>query len=212
MAAPKLLIPYSDYQRIFKVMYSVLDGRAIVESSCIFFSFAGAAILKRFYGLDANPVAGAALYCVDTADAFVVTFGRFENDILVSSQDAFHAWVECDGYAIDFMAPLFVDSMASRGVIRKIPRKMFQKPLATTAANYIDLAREGSFVLQPDLATTADVAKTFFSRHAGSDLANVCMEWYARPPKRIPEVLTMADDRGELTKLRLHGPEISGVW
>jgi len=48
---------------------------------------------------------------------------------MVADSHAFHAWVEVEGHAIDFMAPLFTDAAQEEGLAR-VPRRMFQRPLA----------------------------------------------------------------------------------
>jgi hypothetical protein len=42
---------------------------------------------------------------VDEQRANVVVYGRDENGIFANNETAFHAWVECDGWLIDFTAP-----------------------------------------------------------------------------------------------------------
>lgn len=212
MPPPKLLLPFADYCRIFRVIYSVLDGRAHTHRACIFFAVAGTLLLRRHYRLKALPVAGAAAYMVDASKALVATFGQFEDDMLVATPDAFHCWVECDGYAIDFMAPIFRENLNGAGIMEAIPRRMFQRPLAEMAVSSHELTADGAFSLFPDQKRTMDVIESFEAKHSSGDLANICAHWYRRPPKRIPQTLDMANDLGTIQRLSLQGPEISGVW
>jgi hypothetical protein len=49
-------------------------------------------------------------------------------------------------------------------------------------------------------------------RPANTDLMKVCLEWYRRPPKSLPSNIGMRDDLGNIFKLELHGPRVTGVW
>lgn len=212
MPPPKLLLPFADYCRIFRVIYSVLDGRANTHRACIFFSIAGTLLLRRHYKLNALPVAGAAAYMVDSSKALVATFGTFNDERLVATPDAFHCWVECDGYAIDFMAPIFRENLDAAGIAQSIPRQMFQRPVVEMAETSDGLTYDGAFSLFPDQKRTMDVIDSFEAKKSSGDLANICAYWYKRPPKRIPQTLEMANDLGQVERLILQGPKISGVW
>lgn len=212
MPPPKLILPFADYCRIFRVIYSVLDGRAHTHRACIFFAIAGAIVLRRHYKLSALPIAGAATYLVDVETAFVATFGKIEDDMLIATPEAFHCWIECNGYAIDFMAPVFRENLQAAGFPHAIPRKMFQRPLAEMASTSAALTHEGAFTLFPDRERTQAMIENFDRKAESGDLANICAHWYRRPPKRISETLDMASTGGAVTRLTLHAPEVSGVW
>jgi len=149
---------------------------------------------------------------VDGESSLAATFGKLESDILVATPEAFHCWVECNGYAIDFMAPVFRENLQAAGIQHPTPRRMFQRPLAEMAPSSAELSKDGSFSLFPDRERTQAMIESFEQRLESSDLANICTHWYRRPPKRIPEVLDMGSNDGRITRLTLHGPEISGVW
>jgi hypothetical protein len=210
--APKLLVPFADYSRIFRVIYSVLDGRAHTHRACVFWANTGAKMLKDHYKLPAVPIAGAAVYYLSDAEALAATFGEFKDGDLVSTPEAFHCWVECGDYALDFMAPVFHENMRSSGYASTIPRRMFQRKLSHMADSAAGLTHEGAFHLRPSVEQTESMLRSFGSKFAPSDLANICSYWYRRPPKPIPKTLDMQDDLGNVTKLELHGPEIVGVW
>jgi len=212
MPPPKLILPFADYCRIFRVIYSVLDGRAHTHRACIFFAVAGAIILRQHYKCRALPVAGAAAYMVDADTSLVATFGKIEDDMLIATPDAFHCWIECDGYAFDFMAPVFRENLQAAGIPHAIARRMFQRPLAEMASLSAELTCEGAFSLFPDSERTQAMIESFDAKASSGDLANVCSHWYRRPPKRISETLNMANDLGKVIRLNLHGPEVSGVW
>ena len=212
MTKPKLLLSLLDYQRIFRMIYTVLEDRATTHRACIFFALVGAAILRQHYKLNAFPIAGAAAFAVNADDSFVATFGRVEKGDLICATDAFHCWVDCDGFAIDFMAPIFQESFRASGHNATIARRMFQRRLTLMAPNLEELTHEGAFLLRPDAEHTKSVIGDFSTKHANTDLANICLYWYKRPPKRVAETLDMQDDLGNVTRLKLHGPEITGVW
>ena len=63
---PRLVIPLLDYQRIFRVINSVVTSLGNDSNeNCLFFSVAGAAILQRFYGKEARVLVGtrSAIFC-----------------------------------------------------------------------------------------------------------------------------------------------------
>src|SRR5438128_1410751 len=115
------------YSRIYEVIYSVLQGTGNrTPRSCMFFSQAGAQIMRQHHGLNARAVAGGAVYRVEPETA--ATFGRVTQDNRLDEFDqaAFHCWVESDGVAIDFMAPVFRENLHGSGHESSAPRKMFQ--------------------------------------------------------------------------------------
>jgi Protein of unknown function (DUF2026) len=212
MPNPKLPIPFADYCRIFQVIHSVLDGRANVSGSCMFFAATGAMILKAHYKIGSWPVGGAAAYMLDAKASLVATFGKIEHNMLVSAPDAFHCWVQCGGYAIDFMAPLFPDKLKAAGISAPISRKMFQRPLTDMASSFQDLAHEGAFALLPDARRTRAIPEYIEANACAADLAHICCHWYRPPPERISETLDIVDNIGQLEHLQLSGPRITGVW
>ena len=212
MSPPKLLLPFADYCRIFHVIYSVLDGRVHTHKACIFFAVAGAIVLRQHYQLKALPVAGAAAYMVDSDTSLVATFGKIEDGMLISSAEAFHCWIQCDGYAIDFMAPVFRENLQTARLSSPIARKMFQRPLDEMAKSPAELDFDGAFSLFPSSERTQAMIKNFEAKASSGDLANVCSHWYRRPPTRISGTLDMANDLGKVERLTLHGPEVSGIW
>src|SRR4051812_45150367 len=86
----KAVLPFADYCRIFRVIYSVLEGSgAKTPRACKFFAVAGALILRNHYKLDALVMAGAAAYAVGRSpinnDVRIATFGHEENGQLLCS-------------------------------------------------------------------------------------------------------------------------------
>lgn len=201
-------LPLADYQRIYQVIYSVLtaaEGRA--HRACSFFSVVGVTLLRDHYKLEATISAGLAVYQL-TPDN-VLFFGRREGDRLVADGDAYHAWVEVDGFAIDFMAPLFADVAREEGMPRA-PRRMFQKSLAAMKG-LDEVSAPGDFMLQHEKQTASDVIDHFGARAGHFDLMKVCQTWFERPPRQLRQ-MGMADSDGGRTMLTLRAPAIEGVW
>lgn len=212
MASSRLAIALPDYERIFRVIYSVINEHANAPHACIFFASVGAAILELKYKIKARPVAGAAAFGVDSKSAMVSTFGQVVGDELVSNETAFHCWVQAGDIVIDFMAPLFKESLRSYGHDVDVPRRMFQKPIAEMASSVHELHREGSFFLCPNLQLTMDLLQSFAAKPTNGDLANVCLAWYTKPPKKLAADMGMRDDEGRTYFLKPTGPIVSGVW
>jgi hypothetical protein len=213
MAAQHTVIPFPDYQRIFDVTFSVLDERAHTAHACVFFALIGAMILNEKYRIAATATAGAAAYLVDARSdpKNVSLFGRFENEELVSADDAFHCWIEANGVVVDFMAPLFEESLRSVGSKISVPRRMFQRPKSQMARSFSEMRDEGDFLLQPNGMLSKQLFQAFAARPGSVDLLHVCLTWYTRPPKPLPR-MAMHDDIGEVYPLNLKGPAIDGIW
>jgi hypothetical protein len=176
------------------------------------FAMAGAMMLRTHYKAEAWPVAGAAAYMLDRQTSIVATFGKIEKNFLVSAPDAFHCWIQCNGYAIDFMAPVFPETLKAAGVSARIARNMFQRPIADSARFVPDLVDDRAFALLPDVGRTRAIFEYFEAHACAFDLVHICCEWYRPPPKRISETMDIADDLGRIERLRLGGPTVTGVW
>lgn len=206
-------LPLADYLRMHNVMRGVLDSvDAHTAHACLFFSVAGATLLREFYKKEAQPVIGAMVLLVDNDQRNALTFATLEDGRLVSTKAAFHAWVECAGYAIDFMAPLFPANCAAAGHPFMAPSRMFQKRLEAMAPSHEHLDKAGDFhvVRNPELA--AELLQSFYKKPAGSDLVNICTHWYRRPPYAIAPQMTMGDDLGRLIRIQLANSPVSGAW
>lgn len=218
MKQPKLPLSFADYQRLHRIIVTVLNNvDASTVNACIFFSMAGAYILNKEYGLDANVRCGSAFFRVDDAANFVMAFtdtDAFENDEIASHNKAFHAWIECDGFVVDLMAPIFRENIISRVPDTKLrlPRKMFQKPKAAMAESPFELNKEGDFYLQTNPELTMELHRTFMGRAQNGDLVDVCRHWFKRTPKTIPAELEMGSNDGIVTRMRLVVTELVGKW
>jgi hypothetical protein len=102
--------------------------------------------------------------------------------------------------------------MKARGYNDAVPKRMFQKPKHKIADSVHDLQHEGAFFLTPNPSLAIELFQAFMQRPANTDLMKVCLEWYRRPPKSLPSNIGMRDDLGNIFKLELHGPRVTGVW
>ena len=212
MATPRLVIPMPDYERIFRVIYSVLEEHAHTPHACIFFTLIGAAILETKYKIKAHPVAGAAAIAVHAPTGTVSMFGKIVDNDLVSDPEAFHCWIQAGDVVLDFTAPLFKESLQTYGHNIPVPRRMFQKPLQEMSPSIHDLRGEGAFYLRPSPGLALDLFSSFTERHMNTYLANVCMTWFTKPPKPLPTDMGMADSDGNQYYLRPKGPQLTGAW
>lgn len=208
-ARPPLALP--DYQRIYQVAYSVLEtsGIAVTHRACIFFASVGALLLREHYKLRATISAGCMALMVDEAKANVVLYGRDEDGVFVSDEEAFHAWVECDGWLIDFMAPILRESLQADGRDWQVPRRLLQKPLQQGTKDPREIQRIGEFYLRHDGALAARLLEKQTVQF--QDLVATCRAWFRRPPKPLP-ALMLTDTHGPTRKLVLHAPSIDGIW
>jgi hypothetical protein len=214
MKTAPLVIPLPDYERIFRVIHAVMTtAGANVPKSCIFFSIAGSYFLNKVYKIQAQVVGGAALYCLDESTQFVSVIGGMRDDRPYSDKDTFHCWVQTKTHAIDFTAPIFREQLAAAGYpgAAKIPRWMFQRPLAEMQEKE-PLRANGDFDLWPNAELTEHVVNKFFKTHMGPDLLNVCESWFRKPPKKMAETLGLADSQGPTKLLRLSPLRIDGAW
>lgn len=213
MVVGRVPVGVADYERIFRVAYSVLQSvEARTPRACIFFSMVGAAILAKFYKKRAMLVAGAAFYRVDDTTNTVMAMGSVMDGVPSSSKAAFHCWLQCEGYAIDFMAPIFGETFALDGHAISFSARMFQKPLVKMSATPASLEREGDFYLQPNVGLTQELFNPSNRKIAEYDLVDVCLYWYRRPPKQIEPKIEMTDDLGDRTTIQMSGPRLAGIW
>jgi hypothetical protein len=214
MPVPLPPIPLADYQRIFRVLKSVLDGAdAKTAHACIFFSVAGAFLVEQVYKKRCQPIAGAAFYRVDDQAGKVLSFvDRHANHDDLSSSKGFHCWLLCDGYIVDFMAPLFRESLQAIGLTGNCSRKMFQKPLRAMTDSPLLMCKPGDFYMLPNVELTRKTLDEFYASDEANDLLNICMHWYKKPPKKIDRQLSMQSNDGEITHMTLSELSVVGAW
>lgn len=204
------LLPLPDYQRIYQVIYSVLEASEVARThrACILFTIAGTLILREHYKLPATISAGLMGMMVDEKSSTVAMYGRM-GDEPESDRQAFHAWVECQGWLIDFMAPIMGMAFKEDGYPLNLPRWMLQKPLAEQKSDISELQKAGDFYLEHDPALAASLIDA--QPVIAHDLANVCLEWFRRPPRTLKK-LALGGNTGIPKQLVLSAPSINGVW
>lgn len=218
MKPSKPVLSFLDYQRLYRVIATVLNSvDAHTAHACLFFSIAGAFILDKTYGLDARPLCGSAFYRVNDADGYTLAFTKMEGfaeGFVDSDDEAFHAWIECNGTVIDLMAPIFRENLISRQpqTNLQLARKMFQKPASTMAASPFELKREGDFFLQVNRSLTNELIQYFMSKPFNGDLVGICHHWYRPTPKPIPAKLGMGSNDGTQQLMVLDRTELVGIW
>lgn len=209
-AAPKLQLTLPEYNRIYEVIYSVLEGRANTPFACMFFATVGALILNEHYKIASRPVAGAFLLCVDPTPS-VISIAKNEDGLITSDLDGFHMWIQTQTHVIDFMAPILNESIEGKGYRKTVPRKMFQRPLSSGAESIKELRAPGDYFTLPNIELTNERVQTFMDRPTYMDLLGAANRWFKKHPKKLDD-LSLLNALGEVHKLTLSAPSISGAW
>ena len=177
-------IKLKEYERIHQIIKSIILGEcADPLVSCTFFAFYGAYVLKKHYKLKAEVKVGLAAYHVGV-NCDAILFGEKIGDEVTSSITGFHCWVECDGWAIDFMAPLFSEIAKQRGASSLPSPKMFQKPMEKMEGDLASLRGAGDFFYGYNTELLVNRFEYMSSRNAYSDLAEICSTWYKKRTKK----------------------------
>ena len=209
----QLPIQPADFERIFRTIHGVLLVENIdTTRACVLFNNIGAMILRFHYKLEARPVAGFAAYKLDESDDGVLTFATKENGALFTDYDAFHCWVQCDDWFLDFTSPLFHEICISEGSKKMHERKMFQKQKAGMSMVNSPLQERGSFVYDENPNLTKKITRDFYSTPLQLDLMKICVEWYQHPPKEMPEVQRIWDAAGQVKEAKLSPLTLTGAW
>ena len=205
------LLPLADYQRIYQVIYSVLEATGIARThrACIVFASAGMMILREHYKLEASLSVGSMALMVGEKAANVAVYGREIDGEWVYDANGFHAWVECDGWLIDFMAPIMARALKEDGAPFDVPRKMLQKPLAERKDHPRAIQHEGEFFAFSDAALAEQLLDTQTVQF--EDILNVCLAWFRKPPRPLPP-LSLGATGLDPKPLVLHAPAIIGSW
>jgi len=207
----RFLMPLSDYNRIYQVAHGVLKDVRNAEKSCIFFAIFGAYVLSKQFRIPAQAVAGAFALCVGGPHDRVL-YGDNERGVFGGSEDGFHMWVQTDTHIIDFMAPIYREAVADTNPTFEIPRKMFQRPLASEVGDFEAVSAPGAFRAYANPDITTKIIDDFFARDESTDLIKVAEAWYGtRRGKQKPNC-AMKSDRGEVFDLRLPATVALGSW
>lgn len=187
-------------------------GTMTASSGAAFFSVAGSRIVEQFYKKKCQPVAGSAWYKFDDVHPAVPMHGRHDT----AREDgadraALHCWAVCEGWVIDFTAPLFREAEAASGYSGAIPRRMFQKPVDAMADSPLLMSAPGDFYMLPDVARTRAMLDAMHADEGSTDLQQVCLQWFRRPPKDMPRRIEVAGG-GETTAMILSDLVLAGAW
>lgn len=205
-------LPFKDYERIYQTIYSVIKSAGLARHrACLTFATAGMLLLRNHYGLDATISAGSMALMVDEESALVVVYGRQVNGQWIYDTKGFHAWVEVDGWLVDFMAPIMGQALIEDGCNFNVPRRMLQKPL-TDQKNYAEeVQHEGEFFCYHDKAVTESLIDR--QSHEFFNIIDVCQHWYRRPPAGMPPLARRLNGpSGSKSVVPLQAPSIDGVW
>lgn len=207
----------ADYARIHGLARTVLEGlngKSNAHAACIFFSIVGAAIMEEHHRLPATAKVGAAFFSLGgTPLPDVLAFASPTPTGVVSDINGFHCWVECGGWAVDFMAPLFQDSVPpNRRLV--VPAKMFQRPLSSMAASFgnDDLADAGSFFLDANPALIPQIFGANLAKPQFQDFVEICRRWYRPSPAALRPKLLIGSNDGTQRELTLRIPSLVGAW
>jgi len=204
-----LLIKLKDYERIYRVISSVMKSEgADPAHACTFFSVFGCHILQHHYNVEAIPRCGLAAFYVG-GEREVLCFGDLTQRGLTANGSNFHCWIEVNGWVIDFMAPEFRKLF---GTGFPIPAKMFQKRLSDMTPDINDLSADGDFFFHPSTDMAVKRLKKFWEVPVYGDLAEICTAWFKKYPKSIPRECGTTNGKGSYTKIRLSGTAVRSKW
>lgn len=195
------------YERIYQVIHAVLEGRANTPHSCMFFAIAGAFILNKHHGIAARPVAGAFVLCVDDAPS-VISIGKNEGGTISWDENSFHMWVQTKHHVIDFMAPIFLESVQARIAV---PRRMFQCRLDSESTSLDEISAPGDFYTLPDPDLSEHFVNAFMERPSHVDLLLAMDTWYQPYPTPLAH-MALLDNDGKLESVKVVAPEVQGAW
>lgn len=196
-----------EYERIYQVIHSVLEDRANTPHSCMFFAIAGSFILNKYHGIAARPVAGAFLLCVDSTPS-VLVIGKNEGNAISWDESNFHMWVQTEDHIIDFIAPIFLESVKARV---NVPRNMFLRSRDSESQSIADVSTPGDFYTLPDADLSEHFVDLFMDRPSHVDLLLAIDAWYKPYPLPLAD-MALLDKYGKVAPLKIVSPGVDGVW
>jgi hypothetical protein len=211
----RLILTLNEYRLILAVMDAVRSALGEDQTrACLFYNTIGAFILERSFGISARPMIGAAFFRVHDHTDSVLSYAEIDEATgqMTSSKNGFHCWVETAEHLIDFTAPRYREAMLEIGHNLPIPRKMFQRQKSTAVSDISELRREGDFLVVPDQELALSLLRNATKTHALGDLAEICVAWINKPPKKTPETFHMQDDLGAVFKMQLRKINLVGAW
>ena len=209
-----MLLTLKQYQRVYKVIHSIVEhlGKD-PAAACIYFSAFGAYILKKHFQINAEIKSGYAAYQVGN-NGKVICFGELDEEGQFSESSAsFHCWIEAEGWLIDFMAPNFSrmhEKTEAKGN-RTLPSYMLQKPLSEMSSSIGQLHKTGDFYLEVELNSAPERFSDLRDQR-NEYFAELCVDWYVKPPKKMLKQLKIIDEKGREMSIELRGSKVTGKW
>lgn len=202
-----MLIKQSDYHRIYKVINTLARNEgADSKTASMYFSTFGAYILRQHFKINAVPKCGLAAYNLDGS---LLLFASHRDDGYVSgAEDNFHCWIEADGWAIDFMAPNFVD-LVDKKILQS---RMFQKPMSTAANDINSLNKSGDFYYKAEGKAAKEHFSDWQKQPMIGDVATIAVQWFRKAPRSMAAAISVSDNNNKSSTLLLTGHSLSGNW
>ena len=211
-----MLITLADYRRIYSTVHSLLIADSVnSHEASMLFSVYGAQILKRHYGIAAQPVVGSAAYHLGL-QAKILAFGEYQSGHLKSNDSQHHWWVEADGWMIDFMAPLFPVLVKRSGKEAQIEPWMMQKPMAKAQKTLAAVQNQGDFLLVKNDSLASQKMSQMVTEKAHIQRGKLAVDWFVKAPKKMPSPLNVkfegAQDANKKKLIPYKSFLVSGSW
>jgi hypothetical protein len=71
---------------------------------------------------------------------------------------------------------------------------------------------EGDYYVEPNAELTLELGLKGARNAEMGDMANACLQWFKRPPKKMKGILPLMSNHGELTEIKLTGLSVVGSW
>lgn len=165
----------NEYERLFRIIHRCMAKQHVLnpQTSCIIFSVIGAALLNKFYSLQAKPISGAAAF--DFGLSNPIFYADRNVETFSASNTGFHAWIEADGWLIDLTTPLLPE-IAKQAGMKCSHRRMLQRPLSDEASSPFSLTRNNPFFLLPDYRMSNESIDTVFEDPRYSNIVDMCFD------------------------------------
>jgi hypothetical protein len=89
---------------------------------------------------------------------------------------------------------------------------MFQKKLEKMCSSPYDLQQEGDFYVKPNVELTQSRLMESLEYHNDSNLLNICLHWFKKPPRKMDLKLSALNEMGRIVTINLNTIKISGEW
>lgn len=207
----KFDITLKQYEIIYRIVASVGEHFAHGAGySCQFYNVLGAFVLEQMLKVEARPVMGVAF--IKLSEENVLAFAGQEDRGIYSSPDAFHCWVETKNNYIDFTAPEYREAASDLPNGSSTPRKMFQKPKESMSTDPFDLEKPGDYFFSVNPALTNHLLGKMFSRSDSKDFAHICCDWFEKYKKGKIDSMTVMNDLGEMTPVKMKSSNLCDKW